>query len=97
MSNVFAVKNNQLCTPSLSLSGVNGIIRDQILSIAQEQGIEVHISEIKKEELKNMDEIFVCNSIIGIWPVNSINEINYQVGPVTKKVSQLLQQRIHAQ
>jgi len=97
MSNVFAVKNNQLHTPSLSLSGVNGIIRDQVLSIAQEQGIEVYVSEIKKEELKNMDEIFVCNSIIGIWPVNSINEINYQVGPVTKKVSQLLQQRIYSQ
>lgn len=97
MSNVFAVKNNQLHTPSLSLSGVNGIIRGQVLSIAQEQGIAVHISEIKKEELKNMDEIFVCNSIIGIWPVNSINEINYQVGPVTKNISQLLQQRMHAQ
>ena len=97
MSNVFVVKNNQLHTPSLSLSGVNGVIRNQVLSIAQEQGIAVHISKIKKEELKNMDEVFVCNSVIGIWPVNSINEINYKIGPVTKKISQLLQQRIHAQ
>lgn len=97
MSNVFAVKNNQLYTPSLTHSGVNGIIRGQILSIAQEQGIETSIVEITEEELLNMDEIFICNSIIGIWPVEYLNEQKIEVGSLTKKLSQALQQRIHAQ
>ena len=97
MSNIFAVKNKQLYTPSLSDSGVDGIIRGQILSMAQQQDIETHIVEINKEELKNMEEIFVCNSIIGIWPVTSLNEKTFNRGALTKVLSHTLQQRMHMQ
>ncbi|MDH5612174.1 MAG: aminodeoxychorismate lyase [Gammaproteobacteria bacterium] len=97
MSNVFAVKKNQLYTPSLNLSGVNGIIRAQILSIAQEQKIQSKVTNITKEEIMSMDEIFVCNSIIGIWPVNTLNNKSYEIGPITQKITQVLQQRISRQ
>ena len=97
MSNIFAVRNKQLFTPSLEHCGVDGIIRRQILSIAQEQAIEIIIADIKKEELNEMDELFVCNSLIGIWPVNSLGEANYKVGPLTQKLSRTLQQRTCAQ
>ena len=94
MSNIFAVKNKQLYTPLLSNSGVDGVIRGQILSIAQQQGVETHVIKHNKEELKNMDEIFVCNSIIGIWPVASLDEQVFNVGSVTKKLLRTLQQRM---
>lgn len=97
MSNVFFVKSDELYTPSLDTGGVDGIIRGQILSIAQELGIEVHIAEIKKEDVKNMDEVFVCNSIIGVWPVQSMAEINYKHGELTQKISAALQRRMCAQ
>ncbi|MCK5262206.1 MAG: aminodeoxychorismate lyase [Gammaproteobacteria bacterium] len=97
MSNVFASKNNQLLTPSLENCGVNGIIREQILAIAQEQGIETHVTNIKKDDIKNMDEVFVCNSIIGIWPISSLGNNIYEVGSMTQQLSQALQQRICAQ
>jgi len=97
MSNVFAVKNNQLFTPSLSDSGVDGVIRGQIFSIAQQRGVETHVIKINKEELKNMDEIFVCNSIIGVWPVSSLSERAYQVGPLTQRLAKLLQQQMSVQ
>ena len=97
MSNIFAVRNKQLFTPSLEHCGVDGIIRRQILSIAQEQAIEIIIADIKKEELNEMDELFVCNSLIGIWPVNSLGEANYKVGSLTQKLSRTLQQRTCAQ
>ena len=96
MSNIFAVKNKQLYTPSLSDSGVDGVIRGKILSIAQDHGVETHIVKINKEELKNMDEIFVCNSIIGIWPVSSLDEKVFDVGSLTKNLSLALQQRMRA-
>ncbi len=96
MSNIFAVKNKQLYTPLLSDSGVDGVIRRQILSIAQKQGVETHVIKINKEELKNMDEIFVCNSVIGIWPVASLDEKVFNIGALTKDLSQALQQRVHA-
>ncbi len=96
MSNVFAVKNSELFTPALSHSGVDGIIRQQILAIAQELNIETHIVDINKQQLQEMDEIFVCNSLIGIWPVNALAESRYRVGPLTLKIAWALQLRIHA-
>lgn len=95
MSNLFAIKNNELFTPLLNHSGVNGIIREQVLSIAQELGIEILISEIKKEDLKSMGEIFVCNSVIGIWPVKSLGDSDYKIGSLTKIFSEALQKRMH--
>lgn len=97
MSNIFAVKNNLLFTPLLNFSGVNGIIRDQILSIAQQLGITSVITNISKNELINMDEIFICNSLIGIWPVSSLAAKTYLPGPISKLLFQVLQQRIESQ
>ena len=97
MSNIFAVNNKQLYTPSLKRSGVDGVIRGQILSIAQEHCIEASVIEINKEELKNMDEIFVCNSVIGIWPVSFLEERMLKVGSLTQQLSLALHQRLHAQ
>ena len=96
MSNVFAIKNNQLHTPSLNFSGVDGVMRNQILSMSKELNIETHIIEISKDELISMDEIFICNSIIGTWPIKSIEEKTYKIGAITLKLSKLLQQRMQA-
>lgn len=96
MSNVFAVKNRELFTPALSHSGVDGIIRQQILAIAPALNIETHIVDINKQQLQEMDEIFACNSLIGIWPVTALAESRYKVGPLTRKIARALQLRIHA-
>ena len=97
MSNIFAVKDGQLMTPSLMHSGVNGIIRDQVISIALEQSIETHIMDLTEEDFSIMDEVFICNSIIGIWPVRFLSVTEYLVGPLTKKISQTLLKRISTQ
>jgi len=96
MSNIFSIKNNQLYTPSLNYSGVDGIIRGQILSISKELGLETQVVEINKDELISMDEIFVCNSIIGVWPIKSIQDKSYKIGVTTLRLSKLLQQRMQA-
>ena len=57
----------------------------------------MHIAEIKKDDVKNMDEVFVCNSIIGVWPVSALGEIAYRPGVLTQNISTALQQRMHAQ
>ena len=96
MSNVFMVRQNELMTPLLNDCGIDGIIRSQVLSIAQECNIDTFITEIKKSDIAEMDEIFICNSLIGIWPVKSLANKNYHVGNITKKFSHLLQQRMQA-
>lgn len=88
MSNIFLVKHNQLITPDLSRSGVAGVMRQAIMDIyAPELSLSVETSNIKREDLNTADEIFVCNSLIGIWPVVSVDAIaELKVGEITRQL-----------
>lgn len=71
VSNLFAVKNNQLFTPDLSSTGVAGIMRKVIIDkLAPVSGLICHIVNMDLDFLRSADEIFLCNSIYGVWPVN---------------------------
>ena len=72
MSNLFMVKNGKLFTPDLSRCGVEGVIRKSIIERYEAAGIKTGIREIKPEELYEADEVFYCNSVIGVWPVRCI-------------------------
>jgi len=100
VSNLFAVKNNQLYTPDLSTSGVAGIMRRTILEkLAPELGIACHQVDMGLDFLQAADEIFLCNSVYGIWPVNHLvddcqttvsSQINYSEGQVTRALQKQL-------
>ena len=91
MSNVFIVKNGQLFTPELTLSGVAGIMREQIIDCAQQAGIAVVETVLTKNDLKNADEIFLSNSIIDIWPITEIDGFSsYTHGDTTQQVQILV-------
>ena len=74
MSNIFCINNTTLYTPDLSLCGIEGIIREKIIDMADKMKFSVEIKNITLEFLLNTDEVFLCNSLIGVWPVNLIDE-----------------------
>jgi len=87
MSNYFAVVNNELLTPMIVDCGVAGIMRSHIIKQASLHNIVVRESSIKLDELFLADELFICNSIIGIWPVRKFLNKSYKViGDVTAKI-----------
>jgi len=87
MSNCFAVINNELVTPKIEHCGVAGIMRSQIIKQATLLGMIVQQREISLNELLVADELFVCNSIIKIWPVKKLLKKKYKtVGNVTKMI-----------
>ena len=91
MSNVFIVKDGQLLTPELKLSGVAGIMREQIMNCAQQAGIAVVETVLTEIDLKNADEIFLSNSIIDIWPIIEIDGFSsYTHGDITKQIQNLV-------
>ncbi len=92
MSNIFIVKSGQLFTPELNKSGVAGIIRSQIIKLANGNDLIVKEAAISKDDVFNADEVFVCNSVIGIWPVRIIADTSYLVGPITQQLQYALQQ-----
>lgn len=85
-SNLFAVKSNNLYTPDLSQCGIEGTLRRWLIDYSKSAGINVNILEIDAESLSEFDELFLCNSIFGIWPICSLGKLNWSVGPLTKKL-----------
>jgi len=67
-------------------------MRAQIIRLASENGLTVEQGLISKKNILEADEVFVCNSIIGIWPVNSIDGTNtvFQIGNVTQGLQHAL-------
>lgn len=88
MSNVFLVSQGRLMTPSIEACGVAGIMREIIIEQAGKHNLEVMIRPISLDEVFKADEIFICNSVIGIWPVHQIEAKIFAIGPVTRHIQQ---------
>lgn len=91
MSNVFLVKQGELLTPGLSRCGVAGIMRECIVNLAGSWGIQVKIEDLPIDRLYSADEVFVSNSVIGIWPVKQVNQQPFLVGALTQKFQTAVQ------
>ena len=94
MSNLFAVRAGTLYTPALENCGIHGIIRQQLLEIASEQNISLEVTTITHEALLQMDEIFLCNSVIGARPVTEYSGKEFLPGSITALLSDKLKKRI---
>jgi 4-amino-4-deoxychorismate lyase len=91
MSNVFLVQDAKLVTPDLAQCGVAGVMRARLLELAAEAGIRTEIRNVLVDELYRAQEVFVCNSILGIWPVLRIGDRNITIGNLTRHLQGLLQ------
>jgi len=92
MSNVFTVKDGRIFTPMLDRAGVAGIIRAKVISLAIEQNLSIDECTMTYDDVLSADEVFITNSVIGLWPVNAISGKSFSVGPITQTIQTALQQ-----
>ena len=90
MSNLFWVKDRVLHTPALNHCGVAGIIRRWILTVAPSLGLETRVGHYAPEVVGTADELFVCNSLAGLWPIVQLGQLRFAAGPVTRSLQALL-------
>ena len=87
MSNIFAVKDNRLFTPDLATCGISGVMRGNVIKMAKKLGYEVYEKDFTRSELEDADELFITNSIIGIWPVKVVAKTRFtRVGKITQQL-----------
>ncbi len=82
MSNVFVKRNGEWSTPPIVNAGVNGIVRQSILdcySGFSEQPLFT-------SELENVQSAFLCNSLIGLVNVLTLNGTELAVDPDVKQI-----------
>lgn len=70
----FLMRGRVLVTPELSASGVAGMMRDKVLELAVLLGLPCEVRRIARDELDQVDECFVTNALIGLWPVRQLPE-----------------------
>ena len=92
MSNIFCIIGKTLYTPDLSACGIEGIVRGKIIELASNLKFNVEIKKIPLGFLMNAEEIFMCNSIIGVWPVNIIDETKFSKHKKTQNIIKTLQE-----
>jgi 4-amino-4-deoxychorismate lyase len=93
MTNLFYAKGNEIFTASLHAAGVAGVTRAIIKNLIAEHDLSLIEHDFDREVLLSADEIFVCNSIIGIWPVKQIGNLQFAVGSLTKQIQTWLTYR----
>jgi 4-amino-4-deoxychorismate lyase len=92
MTNLFYVKDNIIYTASLALSGVAGVMRGIIKTLVDGHNLTLIEHVYGRDELFAANEAFVCNSIVGIWPVKQIENVNLTVGKLTNQLQGWLAQ-----
>lgn len=88
MANVFVVSRSLLLTPDLSHCGVEGILRGVVFERAAALSLACRVTALKREDILGADEVFLTNSLIGLWPVRRIESREYPVGNVTKRIQE---------
>lgn len=90
MANIFIVKSGKVYTPDLSRCGVSGIMRRLVMEYANQLNIFVHVNQLRLSDVLSADEVFLTNSLIGIWPVISIDSTSFQDFSVAQQLTQAI-------
>ena len=94
-SNLFAVRDGILLTPSLLKSGVRGIMREKIIAAAADLSQPVKVCTLFPSHIVSADELFLCNSVFGIWPVTSVGCVHKEIGPVSRQLQASFESSFH--
>lgn len=74
MSNLFLSRGRTLLTPVLDRCGVAGVMRRWILETAGQLDLRAVERRIRWRDLKEADEVFMSNSLVGVRSVNSLQQ-----------------------
>ncbi len=90
MSNIFIVEKGVLITPLIKSVGVRGVVRNNVLKLCDSANIITAEDCLSLDRVLAADEVFLTNSVIGLWPVKKIGTDVFTAGIITKKIMQLL-------
>ena len=85
--NIFIVKDDIISTPPLSAGGLEGITRDSVIQIIEENGGFVIERDLERDDLYTADEIFMTGTAAEVKSVTQIDKVkigNGKMGIITK-------------
>ncbi|QYK03309.1 aminodeoxychorismate lyase [Shewanella psychrotolerans] len=90
MANLFLIKNSQVVTPSLHLSGVAGVMREQLIYWFIESGFDIDIRPVTYSELGEFEHVLLSNSLFGVVGINRIDQWFFSPSELIQKIIRTL-------
>lgn len=90
MSNIFARVNKSLYTPDLKQCGVAGITRQRILGLERLLDLTCIETTLTLPALLNADEVFICNSLYGVFQVTAIDNQTWEPQMLASTIRNIL-------
>ena len=89
--NIFIVRHGKLITPPLT-STLEGITRNTVIEIAEDQGIEIFYQRFTRDEFYISDEAFLTGTAAEVTPVREIDDRTIgtgKPGKITKTIQKI--------
>ena len=94
-SNIFFVtKDGGLKTPEPECF-LNGITRQTVIQMCKEMDIPVEVGTIMPEDIKDFVEVFVTGTAAEITAVGKIDDKEFPIGPVTRRIQDAYRDLVH--
>ena len=93
--NIYLICDGKLLTPKLDRCGVEGSRRSLIMDLARSLGIDTEECLVSSDKLRQADEVFISNSVIGIQSVSSIEECSFGNNPLTAIIKSSYEAKIN--
>lgn len=84
-ANIFMVKDGKISTP-IPDCFLNGITRLTVIDLCKVNNIPIEEKRIMPDDLMAADEIFVTGTLAEVMPVTKIDETEFEIGEVTRKL-----------
>jgi 4-amino-4-deoxychorismate lyase len=97
MTNIFVVRGGMLATPRLHRCGVAGVTRERVIDAAAKHGVACDVADLSWNDVVNADEVFLVNSLAGVWPVRDIAGQCRSPGALTRAAQRWLSEEDDAQ
>ncbi|MDG4813070.1 aminodeoxychorismate lyase [Hydrogenovibrio sp. 3SP14C1] len=83
-SNLVLIEGNQLISPLLDQSGVQGTCLSSLPQALAEEGWTIESRHLSLADLATAEEIFCCNSVRGVMPVKQFQHKDFETEKGTK-------------
>ena len=83
-ANFFMISRDNIINTPPPDCFLNGITRQTVMQLAKDRGYKIIERHIQPEELANASEIFVTGTAAEVTPVGKIDDLEFEVGEITK-------------
>ncbi|AXI03006.1 aminodeoxychorismate lyase [Aquirhabdus parva] len=73
-SNCFFRIEGQWMTPPISLSGIQGVMRAELIARMEERKFPLRIESLHRDSLFKIEALFFCNALTGMVPVSHLQD-----------------------